>query len=182
MDGLGIVKRAKVETKNGVHQTWWQLVVHRLASTRLGAKLFSVLLPPLDRWVLRVSKGRTSIATVMAGLPIITLITVGAKSGTPRSVPLVGIPAGQTFVLIASNWGQTKHPAWYLNLRANPQVKVSVANQIRPYTAREATPEEYKAYWAQAVALYAGYAAYLKTAGTRHIPIVILTPVSGLNN
>ena len=168
-----------MESKNTFQHAWWQLWVHRLGSTRLGARTFSIILPALDRWILRVSKGQTSLASVMAGLPIISLTTIGAKSGLRRTVPLVGIPDRQAFVLIASNWGQTKHPAWYLNLRANPQAEISIAGHTAQYKSREATPDEYETYWAQAVALYAGYAAYLKTAGNRPIPILILTPSVG---
>lgn len=142
----------------------------------MDACVFSLILPGLDRFVLRLTGGRTSLAAILAGLPIVTLTTLGVKSGQPRSVPLVGLPDNETIVLIASNWGQTKHPAWYLNLRANPHAEISLAGHSRNYLAREASADEYKFYWNQAVNLYAGYAAYLKTAGTRHIPILVLTP------
>ena len=64
-------------------------------------------------------------AALFTGLPLITLTTTGAKSGRPRSVPLVGVPYGERLILIASNWGQAKHPAWYHKvLKAHPEVKV----------------------------------------------------------
>jgi deazaflavin-dependent oxidoreductase (nitroreductase family) len=167
-----------VELKNHLHPTTWQKIFHRIGSTQVGSRVFSLILPTLDRFVLRLTGGRASLASTLAGLPIVTLTTQGVKSGLPRSVPLVGLPDNETIVLIASNWGQTKHPAWYLNLRANPQAQISLAGHSRNYLAREASAEEYKLYWNQAVNLYAGYAAYLKTAGLRRIPIVVLTPIT----
>ena len=155
----------------------WQKLNHRLASSRLGAWVFSRTFHHLDRFVLSLSGGRATLGGLLTGLPLIALSTVGAKSGLPRSVPLVGIPDGQAIVLIASNWGQTQHPAWYFNLRAQPQAEITRAGRTNKYLAHEAIGQEYDTYWNQAVNLYAGYAAYLKTAGDRHIPIMVLTPL-----
>jgi deazaflavin-dependent oxidoreductase (nitroreductase family) len=156
--------------------TWWQKLNHRLASSRIGAWVFSRTFHHLDRLVLSLSGGRATLGGLLTGLPLITLTTTGAKSGLTRSVPLVGIPDGETIVLIASNWGQTQHPAWYFNLSAHPQAAITRAGKTGQYLAHEATSQDYEIYWNKAVSLYAGYAAYLKTAGDRHIPIMVLTP------
>jgi deazaflavin-dependent oxidoreductase (nitroreductase family) len=76
----------------------------------------------LDRPVLRLSRGRYSLTRLLAGLPVVTVTTIGAKSGQPRSLPLVALPDGEHVILIASNYGQKHHPAWYYNLRAHPEV------------------------------------------------------------
>ncbi|HNP72772.1 MAG TPA: nitroreductase/quinone reductase family protein [Kouleothrix sp.] len=158
------------------HPSLWQRLNQRVAATPLAARLFSRVFHHIDNAAFRVSGGRVSVASLLIGLPVVTLTTIGAKSGVARSVPLIGIPDGQKFVLIASNWGQARHPAWYYNLRARPRVALAWAGRTGAYTAREASGDEYAAYWERAVGLYAGYAAYKQRAGERAIPIVVLEP------
>ncbi len=82
----------------------------------------------------------------------------------------------ERFALIASNWGQRRHPAWYYNLKANPQARVTIDGQARDYRAQEATDEEYERFWNYARETYFGFDLYRKRAGDRHIPILVLTP------
>jgi deazaflavin-dependent oxidoreductase (nitroreductase family) len=112
-------------------------------------------------------------SALVTGLPIIALTTTGARSGRPRTVPLVRVPDGERLILIASNWGQAKHPAWYYNVKANPQVTITRDGVTRPYVAREVVGEERAACWGRAVALYPGYRGYAERAG-REIPVVVL--------
>lgn len=153
-----------------------QKTIRRIASSALGAKLLVPTLHRLDRLVLRVSGGRTTATGLMAGLPMLMLTTIGAKSGQLRSVPLVGIPDGERLVLIASNYGQTHHPAWYHNLKKHPQVTVTMGDHTGDYVASEAKGEEYERCWQKAVSRYEGYAAYKTRTGGRQIPIIVLTP------
>ncbi len=133
----------------------------------------------LDRAALKLSRGRYTAAGPLTGLPVVTLNTIGAKSGLPRSVPLIGIPDGDRIVLIGSNFGQSRHAAWYYNLKAHPQTTLTINNQTLPYVAREAEGEERERYYRQAVALYPGYADYRQRAGARQIPVMVLTPQPG---
>ena len=126
--------------------------------------------------MIRLTHGQQSLTNVLSGVPILTLTTIGAKSGQPRSVPLVGIPDGEKIVLFASNWGRTFYPAWYHNLRANPEAQVTWAGQTRTYVARAADAAERARYWQQAVNLYPGYAAYERRTQGRPIPVLVLTP------
>lgn len=134
----------------------------------------------LDRRVLRWSNGRYSAASLMTGLPIINLTAVGAKSGEPRTVPLVAIPDGDQLILIASNWGKPQHPSWYYNVKANPKVTVGSAGRdgstTRFYEVRELAGDEREAAWRKALALYPGYAQYAKRNGGLPIPVVALRP------
>ena len=107
---------------------------------------------------------------------MITLTTIGAKSGQLRTVPLVGIPDGDRWVVIASNFGQAHHPAWYYNLKQHPQATVTQHGRTGDYVAAAASGEEYDRLWQKAVSLYAGYAAYKTRTGGREIPIIVLTP------
>lgn len=130
----------------------------------------------IDRLAMRASGGRATIGGYLSGLPIITLVTTGAKSGLPRSVPLVGIPDGPRLILIASNWGQDRHPAWYYNVKANPNVMVTRAGKTRNLIARELSGDEREAGWARAVTLYPGYRGYMARAKGRVIPVIALEP------
>jgi deazaflavin-dependent oxidoreductase (nitroreductase family) len=153
-----------------------QRAVRRLIATRPVTWALSHTMHRLDGAVLRTSGGRTTAGALFTGLPLITLTTTGAKSGRPRSVPLVGIPDGERLILIASNWGQTKHPAWYHNVRANPAVTVTLNGKTAPYVARELTGAEREGAWARAVAVYPGYRGYAARA-VRGIPVVMLEKI-----
>lgn len=152
-----------------------QRATRRLIAARPATWLLARLMHRLDGAALRLSGGRASAAALFSGLPLITLTTTGAKSGRPRRVPLVGVPDGERLILIASNWGQAKHPAWLHNVRANPLVTVAGRDvpAERLYVARELTGAERAAAWARAVALYPGYREYAARAG-REIAVVAL--------
>jgi deazaflavin-dependent oxidoreductase (nitroreductase family) len=154
---------------------WWQQAVMHVAATRAGAWGFARLAHHLDRRVLRLTGGGHSLTSLLAGLPIVWLTTTGARSGRAYSVPLVGIVDGARIVLIASNFGQARNPAWYHNLRARPCATIAARGQTARYRCREAAGEEYDAYWAEALALFPGWANYHAWAA-RHIPVVVCTP------
>jgi deazaflavin-dependent oxidoreductase (nitroreductase family) len=155
---------------------WWQRAVTRFAATRPGAWLFSHLAHRVDGAIIRRTGGRHSLTAWLTSLPVVTLTTTGARSGLPRTVPLLAIPDGPRVVLIASNFGRSRHPAWYRNLLAHPEATLAFDGRNAVYAAREATEAERQAYWDRAVARYAGYAAYEQRTGGRRIPIMVLTP------
>ncbi len=130
----------------------------------------------VDPLIIRLSKGRRSLTSILSGRPVVVLTTIGAKTGLQRSVPLIGIEDGDKVALIASNYGRSRHPAWYYNLRANPEATLSIRGKTGTYIAREADEEQRQMYWSRALALFAGYTAYEKRAGGREIPIMVLTP------
>lgn len=155
---------------------WWQRLVQRIAYSRPGVWFFSRTLHYIDLPLLGLSRGRISVPSILAGLPVITLTTTGAKSGLPRTMPVLGIPDGDRFVVIASSWGRQRHPAWRHNLRAHPQATVSANGLTGSYVARETAGEERDMYWRRAVALYPGFLAYERTAGKRRIGVFVLEP------
>jgi len=101
---------------------------------------------------------------------------VGAKSGTPRTSPLLYIDDGDDVVVVASKGGFPKHPAWYHNLMANPDTIVQVGPEKRAVHARTANPEERERLWPLVVASYHGYADYQARSKGREIPLVVLEP------
>jgi deazaflavin-dependent oxidoreductase (nitroreductase family) len=110
------------------------------------------------------------------GVPNMLLLNhVGAKTGKRRTSALAYIEDGPNLVLIASKGGYPKHPAWFRNLKAHPDVSVQVGRERRRVRAREATPEERTKLWPKAVSAYAPYESYQDRTG-REIPVVILEP------
>lgn len=145
-------------------------------SSRAGAWIFARILHHIDRPLLRASGGRVSLAEITAGIPVVRLTTIGAKTGKERTVPVGGLQDGEKRVLIASNWGSEKHPAWYYNIRANPEVKLTRKGRTDGYVAHEATGAEREEYIAQMREVYRGIEPYERRSGDRQVPIVVLTP------
>ena len=81
-------------------------------------------------------------------------------------------------VFIASNGGSPRHPAWYHNLRAHPQVRILSRKGERTYVAREAEGPEREELWRRANDLYGGYDTYQERAGMRRIPVMVCEPRS----
>jgi deazaflavin-dependent oxidoreductase (nitroreductase family) len=112
---------------------------------------------------------------VPGGPSMLLLDHVGAKSGVKRTSPLLYLDDGLNLVIIASKGGNPRHPAWFHNLRANPETTAQVGSERRPVRARVATPDERRRLWPRAVKAYGGYGDYQRRTG-RQIPLVILEP------
>ena len=147
-----------------------------LAGTRPMAWLFARVLHHLDGPVMRRSAGRHSVSAALTGLPIIELTTVGARSGEPRTLPLVGVPDGDRLVLVASNYGKQQNPAWYYNLKANPRCNTVFRGQRHEMEAYEAEGEERQRLWELDVSVYPPRNHYAQRAGHRRIPVMVLQP------
>lgn len=132
----------------------------------------------------RMMQGHTAIYRASRGLighrfpgapPMLLLDHVGARSGTRRTSPLVYTLDGQNLVLVASKGGYPRNPAWFHNLRANPDTTVQVGSSHRDVHARVADAEERARLWPMVLKTYGGYAAYQKRT-EREIPLVVLEP------
>ena len=123
--------------------------------------------------VYRLSGGR--IGSRMGSVENVLLTTTGRRTGRTRTTPLGVLPDGDRLVLVASNGGAPRHPDWYLNLSANPEVTVQRGAAVLRMRARTATPQERDVLWPRVVARYAGYARYQRNA-RREIPLVICEP------
>ena len=109
------------------------------------------------------------------GAPVLLLTTRGRKTGKARTTPLLYLEDGDRLVVVASKGGAPRHPAWFLNLAANPEVTVERARQRLTMRAREADDEARARYWPQVVAMYPGYEKYQQKT-SRRIPLVVLEP------
>lgn len=109
------------------------------------------------------------------GAPVVLVESVGRKSGKRRTHPLLCLDDGEDLVVVASKGGVDAHPAWYLNLKANPDTVAHWKGQRRNVRAREATDAERETLWPRLVEMYPSYADY-QARTERLIPVVILEP------
>jgi len=129
----------------------------------------------VNRLVQRVSGGK--LGWEMGGMPVLELTTIGRKSGQPRTTLLTSpLQLDGAFVVVASRGGDDTHPAWFLNLRDNPEVTVGVKG-AKPITmtARIASSAERAELWPRVTADHKNYAEYQEKT-EREIPLVILAP------
>ena len=154
----------------------WELTLERFAASRAGGWYFINVANKIDKHLVPATRGKLSTAV---GQQVLVVETIGAKSGQARRIPLVYVSEGDAIVLIASKGGAPKHPAWYHNLKAHPEVQVWAKGRSGRYRAREAEGEERERLWAKAVDYYAGYDTYQARTGGRRIPVMVLEPVSG---
>lgn len=112
-------------------------MVHVTAAWRPLCWFYARTLHHIDRVVYRLTRGRATFMSWVAGLPIVMLTTTGAKSGRRHTLPLVALPEGNRLVVIASNYRQFRNPSWYYNLRANPRATVVFEGATGEVVARE---------------------------------------------
>lgn len=129
----------------------------------------------IHRVLLKGSGGR--IGRKLGPMPVVELTTVGRKSGNPHTVLLTSpVQEDDTVVLVASRGGDDHHPAWFLNLRAQPDVEAAVGEAPkRAMRATVADPAERARLWPDVVATYKGYGNY-QSKTDREIPLVLLAP------
>jgi deazaflavin-dependent oxidoreductase (nitroreductase family) len=119
---------------------------------------------------------RFGLARRIGDTSILLLTTTGHKSGQPRTVPVMYVP-GEAPVLVASNGGSPSHPAWYLNLLADPRASIDLDGERREVVARTVTGDEREPLWRRAVAIYPAYATYQRRT-ERELPVVVLEPTA----
>ncbi len=112
-----------------------------------------------------------------AGLASLLLTTTGRRSGSRRTVALTYVPDGTDYVVVASNGGADRPPAWWLNLQATPEATVEVGPDVVPIVARTADPDERQRLWSKLTAANPFYTRYEELTA-RAIPVVILRPRS----
>jgi deazaflavin-dependent oxidoreductase (nitroreductase family) len=126
--------------------------------------------------IYRATSGR--VGHRIPGIPPMLLLDhIGAKSGKRRTAALVYLEDGPNVAVIASKGGHPKHPAWFHNLMAHPDVTVQIGKTRRRVRARVASPEERARLWPRAVKAWEGYRSYQQRTA-RVIPVVILEPRS----
>jgi F420H(2)-dependent quinone reductase len=150
--------------------------------------LDSPLVPSIMRWMTKANVwlyratggrvgGRWRIgAAFRKPVPVCLLTTIGRKTGMPRTVAVLCLeePDGR-LVLVGSQGGLPRHPLWFTNLVANPEVTIQVKQQVGRYRARVADAAERAVLWPRLVELYADFAKY-QAWTEREIPVVVCEP------
>ncbi|WCO66454.1 nitroreductase/quinone reductase family protein [Iamia majanohamensis] len=131
----------------------------------------------VHRGILAVSFGK--VGWKAGSMPVLELTTTGRRSGQPRKVMLTSpVQEGDALVVVASRGGDDAHPAWFVNLRADPDVRVALGGEApRPYRAEVADAEERARLWPLITADHRNYAGYQRKTD-REIPVVVLRPTA----
>lgn len=148
-----------------------------LATNETMSELMARAAMPLDRLVVRATGGRMTASSFMAGLPVLWVTTIGARSGRTRDVPLLGIPTpARNLALLGTNWGGEQTPGWVHNLLANPEAVVEWRDKRAEVTAERLDIEQQAPVWDAAIAAYPNYANYREKAAHRTIHVFELVP------
>ncbi len=153
------------------HANALQKVTRRFAASGPGSWVFARVAHRIDRPVHRVTNGRHTFSSLVSGIPVVMLTSTGAKSGRPRTTPVLGIPTGNGVAIIASNFGQDRHPAWYHNLRAHPAAEAVIHGERRRVRAVEVEGERREEIWQEGLRVYPGFDQYQHRASHRHISV-----------
>lgn len=141
----------------------YRTLLLRLGERTWFSKFSQAVLVPIDRQLWQRTNGRLSLGHVgrrEAALQTLLLTTTGAKTGKQRSTPVVYLEDDDAIVVVASNFGEQRHPAWSYNLIAEPRATVQVHEQRRKVRARRATEHEKAALWPRLLELYPPWDAY----------------------
>jgi deazaflavin-dependent oxidoreductase (nitroreductase family) len=151
-------------------------LVRRTAALRPMARIYGVIQQPLDQVVYRLTAGATTASSWLAGVEITVLTTTGARTGKRRALPVLGVPDGEDTIVIASNFGRPRNPAWYHNLRANPHATIVRGGNRRDVIARELTGSERERGYRRGEEIFPGFTHYPRWAKDRQIPVLRLEP------
>src|SRR4051812_17006280 len=138
---------------------------------RLVERVFGPLLT-VHQWLYERSDGR--IGASLGGRPMLLLRTIGRRTKQPRTAALLYVRDGDAYVVIASKGGAPRHPAWFHNLTAQPDVEIQVGRERVPVRARVAAGGERARLWARADAINRGQYASYQSRTSRVIPVVVL--------
>jgi deazaflavin-dependent oxidoreductase (nitroreductase family) len=130
----------------------------------------------IDRAFFRISRGRTTLSAWVSGLPIIMLTTTGARTGQPRTLPVLALPDGDRLIVIASNFGRPSNPSWYYNLRIHPSIMITWRGSSIEMRARELIGQERQRYVDLSLKAYPWWEPYHRRAAPRQIPVIMLEP------
>jgi deazaflavin-dependent oxidoreductase (nitroreductase family) len=157
-----------------------QRALRRVAASGPGSWILARVLHRIDRPVYRLTGGRHTFASLISGLPVVMLTTTGARSGRPRTVPLLGLPTPGGMAVIASNYGRPHHPAWYHNLREHPEGELESGGRRQRFRAVEVDGERRDAIWREGLLAYPGWTQYEARATNRRIRVLLLEPVESM--
>lgn len=149
-------------------------VIEPIALSGFGRWYLINVAPKIDRLGYRLTGGRLNS---VPGAAIVFLTHKGAKSGKLRTTPLIYFTDGDDVIVMASNYGRGRHPAWFHNVKANPEIELRAAGRGGRYRASVTAGEERERLWALAKGFTRAYADYELRAGDRSIQVIRCTPL-----
>lgn len=152
----------------------FQRAMHAIGVTTFARWYGMRIASRIDPSLLRMTRGRFATTSFF---PLVLLTARGRRSGEPRTVALVYFTQGEEVILTASSFGRQRHPAWYLNATANPEVELTQRGRTWRYGVRETEGPERDRLFELSKTLYRGYGLYEKTATERRIPVLALHPL-----
>ena len=174
-DTINGIPRADLRTQSKWKATlrWW--AGGQLGSTKAFLAVYRKLAAPIEAPIMKATRGRVRFNV---SVPTVVLTSTGARSGVQRETPLAYFTDGDDVILIASNYGRERHPAWYHNLLAHPECELHIGPRGGPFVAREVEDADRdRLYTLGAERVNKGWARYeQRTHGIRTIPIMRLTP------
>lgn len=126
-----------------------------------------------NMWLLKKSNGR--LGNSFLGVPVLLLYTKGVKSGLERVTPLFYLQDQEKIILVGSNGGNIKNPAWISNINANPLCKVNVKGNVIEVKTHLADEQEYHRYWPMITTTFSTWQKFQERSG-RKFPVVVLEP------
>ena len=161
------------DTVWGRRDSWYSRIGDRFVATRLGSWVMRRLVP-LDRRIMLRTQGRRS-ALGPSGAPTLLLETTGNRTGLPRLTPLVFVREGDSVVVVGSNFGRARHPAWTSNLMAQPRAVVKAGGHDVPVLATLLEGDEAETAFEKFAVLSRVYPVY-RTRTDRALRLIRLTP------
>jgi deazaflavin-dependent oxidoreductase (nitroreductase family) len=152
-------------------------IVTRIASTALGIRIIRRVGPHIDPTLIRLTGGRLSSVTPF---PALLLSHTGARSGVTRVTPVVYFTDAGRVIVIASNFGAPKNPAWYHNIKANPEVTLLGRGFRGSFLAEEVVGPERDRLFQVAAGASSPYDHYQQSAATRPIAVIAFRPARSL--
>lgn len=153
--------------------SWLAKGIQRMAGAAWFARLGPHVVPPMDRALLKVTRGKASFSGL--AVPTIELTTTGARSGLPRPAPLAALPDDDgSFLVVGSNFGRERHPAWSGNLLKEPAATVTFRGATFPVHAQLLEGDEKAAAWAKLRVVWPTYDRYAARV-TRELRVFRLT-------
>lgn len=160
---------------------WYAKAIRAVGRREWGSRLSVAVIVPIDRFLYVRSGGRFSVGHLgerrEAALPTLLLTTTGRKSGEPRTTPVVYLEDGSRLVVVGSNFGQQRHPAWSGNLLADPRASVQIRTKRQDVVARLATEAELEELWLRLLEIYPGWTDY-RTRTDRSFRAFFLEPAA----
>lgn len=175
-DCINGIRRADLQSRGPWRRRifWW--MGGPIFASKTGLAVWKKVAAPLEARLIQASGGRLKLNPA---IPMVVLTSLGAKSGERRAVPLGYFTDGDDVVLIASNYGSTRNPAWYHNLRANPTCELHIGPRGGSFIAKEVTDDadRDRLYGLAVDRLARVFALHDKRSGdARKIPVMRLTP------